>query len=82
MVHGQNEAGSGTPSQRETRLVIDFDLDTQRRIQGWLWGISPPPGSVKSIGFQGVFNGWSAGAPWKKFYIRYAPSEMWFSLQL
>ena len=66
MVHGQNEVGSGTPSQRETRLVIDFDLDTQRRIQGWLSGISPPsPGSVKSMASRGFSTAGQPGPPGK-----------------
>ena len=44
MVHGQNEAGSGTPSQRETRLVIDFDLDTARGVfRGGYRESAPPP---------------------------------------
>ena len=34
MVHGQKEAGSGTPSQRETRSVMDLDPDTQRSTEG------------------------------------------------
>ena len=34
MVHGQKEAGSGTPSQRETRSVMDLDPDTQIGTEG------------------------------------------------